>query len=470
MKKKILIFFIFLIISCSKSIESNELTDVTSELYPVIENYSTDLGYSGDEITIYGTNFTNDISKIDLKFEYISSDSQIVLNAQIIECSINHIVVKLPAGFNCITDLRLLINGRQASISDSMPYLRFGGRIGILDNTPNVWHKIEDYKLNPPSGYGNSASNKIIVVGDAIYYSFGGDSYYSSQKVYKILDGGLTFRQTGKVDQKGNDFYITENHDGFYSLRDRFVRYGIDPNVAIDIFQFPYLSANSYFNGETNIVGIYVSNDLSITYLIDSNNRVYTSNDGVNFTRFTQAPFFNTRHVYCTSFLNENNLWYAGRKNGQPILQSGAVISYGPYQPYIAIIKNGVYNQIVLNNSLYSNFSVNKISFINENIGFLNLIKSDNSNSKLMKTSDGGQNWSLVNDDVFMTNFCFKDENTGWYCYQNKIYKTIDGGVNWSLDYCCDSNMNSIINIAYKNGVVYAIQSERCTLLKYFTY
>lgn len=467
MNKSIFILLIFFIISCS---ESNEITDNSNDLYPLIENYSTDFGYSGDQIIIYGKNFTNDISKINIQFEYISTDSQIVVNAQIIECSINHIVVKLPSGFNCITDLRLVINGRQASNSDLMPYLNFGGKIGILDNTPNVWQKIEDYKLNPPSGYGNSASNKIIVVGDVIYYSFGDDNYYSSQKVYKISNGGLRFRQTGKVDQKGNDFHITENHDGFYSLGDRLVSYGIDPNVAIDIFQFPFVSANLYFNGVTNIVGIYVSNDLSKTYLIDSNNRVYTSNDGVNFTSFTQAPFYNTRHVYCTSFLNENNLWYAGRKYGQPILQSGAVVSYGPYQPYIAIIKNGVYNQIVLNNSLYSNFSVNKISFINENIGFLNLIKNDNSNSKFMKSIDGGQNWTLINNNVFMTNFCFKDENTGWYCYQNKIYKTIDGGVNWNLDYCCNSSINTIMNITYKNGVVYAIglESGRCVLLKYF--
>ena len=87
-----------------------------------------------------------------------------------------------------------------------------------------------------------------------------------------------------------------------------------------------------------------------------------------------------------------------------------------------------------------------------------------------MKSIDGGQNWTLINNNVFMTNFCFKDENTGWYCYQNKIYKTIDGGVNWNLDYCCNSSINTIMNITYKNGVVYAIglESGLCVLLKYF--
>ena len=53
MNKSIFILLIFFIISCS---ESNEITDNSNDLYPLIENYSTDFGYSGDEIIIYGKN------------------------------------------------------------------------------------------------------------------------------------------------------------------------------------------------------------------------------------------------------------------------------------------------------------------------------------------------------------------------------------------------------------------------------
>jgi hypothetical protein len=74
--------------------------DPVTVLDPIIENYSASFGYSGDEITIYGTNFTNDISKIDLKFEDRTTHPLIIITAQVLECSDNHIVVKLPSGFN----------------------------------------------------------------------------------------------------------------------------------------------------------------------------------------------------------------------------------------------------------------------------------------------------------------------------------------------------------------------------------
>jgi photosystem II stability/assembly factor-like uncharacterized protein len=55
------------------------------------------------------------------------------------------------------------------------------------------------------------------------------------------------------------------------------------------------------------------------------------------------------------------------------------------------------------------------------------------SDDRLLKTSDGGATWEIVYDfQYFVGSIFFTDINTGYVVGDNLILKTIDGGLNWS--------------------------------------
>lgn len=67
------------------------------------------------------------------------------------------------------------------------------------------------------------------------------------------------------------------------------------------------------------------------------------------------------------------------------------------------------------------------IEYLNEQTGY---IKSGlDLGSKLLKTIDGGTNWTLID---FATSFYFLDENVGFMSGSNGLAKTTDGGLNFS--------------------------------------
>jgi photosystem II stability/assembly factor-like uncharacterized protein len=88
--------------------------------------------------------------------------------------------------------------------------------------------------------------------------------------------------------------------------------------------------------------------------------------------------------------------------------------------------------------------------FLNNNDGYVLLyqyVTTDTIESKLYKTTDGGQNWITYDLPAAMEglqSMHFTDVNTGYIlCYAsslNRIYKTIDGGQNWTLDFIGNTN------------------------------
>ena len=102
-----------------------------------------------------------------------------------------------------------------------------------------------------------------------------------------------------------------------------------------------------------------------------------------------------------------------------------------------------------------------KIRFISETVGFIAGAR-DNA-PVLLKTSDGGEQWRIVNDDESLKSsgaitdfFMHSDEELTIVTSHGKCYKTDDGGTHWELVYETDP-LNSIAfkdkNIGFIGGI-----------------
>ena len=90
-----------------------------------------------------------------------------------------------------------------------------------------------------------------------------------------------------------------------------------------------------------------------------------------------------------------------------------------------------------------TNYNFSTVQFIDTTTGWIVGTAGNypNTNGIILKTTDGGENWTLQNN-IGITNYLFSvyfiDSNTGWavgwYEGQNfagTIYKTTDGGTTW---------------------------------------
>lgn len=66
------------------------------------------------------------------------------------------------------------------------------------------------------------------------------------------------------------------------------------------------------------------------------------------------------------------------------------------------------------------------IYMYNRNIGFISKF-----NTRLQRTTNSGENWTLINDTTGFRDMYFADSLTGWKCFAS-MQKTTDGGLNWS--------------------------------------
>lgn len=84
------------------------------------------------------------------------------------------------------------------------------------------------------------------------------------------------------------------------------------------------------------------------------------------------------------------------------------------------------------------------VSFVDELTGWL-------SNDKVYKTTNGGFNWTMINDSIRVYRNLFINSNTGW-AISSKIYLTTNGGMNWSLQYAASDSLLSINFISESTG------------------
>ncbi|GEM_PF-938882 len=76
------------------------------------------------------------------------------------------------------------------------------------------------------------------------------------------------------------------------------------------------------------------------------------------------------------------------------------------------------------------------VSFIDSNTGYLSIaqkygINSESAEYKLLKTLDGGNNWSTINTGILLTDLKFITELKGFAYNDGRLVMTEDGGCNW---------------------------------------
>ncbi len=176
---------------------------------------------------------------------------------------------------------------------------------------------------------------------------------------------------------------------------------------------------------------------------------------------------------YNTQIMNDiqslpgtEKIWFAGRPSptGQQILYSSnhgtnwVTYGTGSTEEFFAIsmlnqntgyvsannskvfkTTNGGQNWVMMTQASGSNYSLYSMEFVNENTGWVCVNYTTVAAGNVFKTTDGGQSWTQYNiaatnpGSIFSCSFV--NENTGFVSLNSSnkpVYKTINGGINWT--------------------------------------
>lgn len=439
MKLIYLILLSLAIFSCSKEDENKIPTDTDTFKNSKIISYSKNMGHSGEEITIYGENFTSEISKITLTFDNIS--------ATILSSSLTEIKFILPRVITTIPVLNLVIPNR--SVTNEVVN-EYNGNIGILPAIVyNSWSILNqsliastDIRINKIQ---HLSATKMYLT---LYSGTGGILKYTD-------DGGIKWKKTDDNWANLSAFHMASNSNSGFNSNGIDLRKITNFTSIQSLRQLPFIST------------IYVDDNLDKGTVITNKGIVYITNDGVNFNQVYQSSITNNTSFDPFSFpvnekLSNNHIWAGGRNKIR-------VNSIDKYYPFLLFKNNTTdgWKEYSFQNDL--DYVPCDIVFLNQTQGYLHSYQYDFASiqnrvaSKIYKTSTGGDSWSLIYNGLPFLHLTFKDVNIGWAITANKIYKTIDAGVTWQLNY---THTQDLRNISYKDGVVWAFSKDN--ILKFY--
>ena len=146
--------------------------------------------------------------------------------------------------------------------------------------------------------------------------------------------------------------------------------------------------------------------------------------------------------LYCISFVNS--------LTGFAVGQNGTLIKTLDGGTSWTLINTG-------HNGIYDYFSA--VVFTSVNTGYIAAGGGGLGSGKILKTTNAGMNWIMVNPGAIYPVFgiYFVNENTGYGTGSfGKIYKTTDAGNNWSVQTISSSNFGNIfftgVNTGYVSG------------------
>jgi photosystem II stability/assembly factor-like uncharacterized protein len=167
----------------------------------------------------------------------------------------------------------------------------------------------------------------------------------------------------------------------------------------------------------------FVNKDSAV--LCEANSIYKTTNKGLSWTRFFLPGYpYNESLAYWIYALNFDSLWLA--------------CGTGFNHPQLYLTTNGGINW-VLKLEQTSGCEYDKVYFYNKRIGFCCTY------NRILKTSNGGDNWSEVLTGEGYTDIHFIDSLTGWKA-GGYIKKTTNGGLNWFIQPLPTSNWISAMS------------------------
>ena len=397
-----------------------------------IISYSSNFGKTNDQITITGENFSNKVEDINLYFDSTK--------ATIISATSTEIKFVLPVTDNVIPQLKLSIVNTTITNTVKNAYQ---GNIAILKANPaSSW-----IVSNSPTT--NTRILKIQILDNgAVYYNYeistplqqGGTISYNY--VQRSLDDGKTWEtwtETASTSWSTN-FYATNNDEGWSVYgSNRLNKIPIGGNdrslIANTLGEFAHM---------------YVNESLNSGIVVNKRGSVYTTDDGKTFSNVFTASAGNDGWFYGTTYLDSDHIWCFGN------IGSTVDKVFG-YRPYI-IYKKGASETWKEKSFLDmgKDVSIIDMQFFKDNSGLL--LMQTLTNAKILRSSDGGDNWNEIYSGEKFTDMTFSDVNNGWAVLGKMLYKTNDGGVSWSLDYTHDEE---ILEIASKNKVIWAFSKTK---------
>lgn len=414
-------------ISCSET-DVPEIDEQPIEIKTVeITSYSKNFAYTGDEVVIEGENFPAK-DKCKIYFDDVP--------VEIINVTPIQIRIRIPESSKAIPTLTFKFGDERNTIHyENNVENNYSGNIAIINKKIGSWVSTTTSIFEPDD---DDLGFQIQDNGQ-LYFNV---EQSGSGRVLSSSDDGITWqlwKEAGFI----SDFYATKNGEGWVTgWGVEKVIVGLPPHRVNTIFKHPDRK-NAPFSC------VYVEDDMKTGIAVSTSGDVFKTTDGESFKKLYSYGSQNL-DVQKTPFkLDINHIWAIGFDY---TLEMGLIIfCNGDNESW--------YHYLF---SEYPRSMVNNIYFVNGNVGYCSLYTfGNNLPVKLFKTTDGGANWNLINNDIPNLNWrlsmVFLDENTGYVSSNNKIYITKDGGNSWALDFTADTNIRKL---GYGNDRVYAISSN----------
>lgn len=194
--------------------------------------------------------------------------------------------------------------------------------------------------------------------------------------------------------------------------------------------------------GETwTLMNSLSSTNLYSIYFIDSEKGFAVGQDGVILktvnagTSWTLQTIGSTSNFYSIQFTDSLTGFLIDGKNIYKTIDGGS--------NWVSKYQNIQYN----------NYQFSAAYFIDNNYGYVTCGSPEDMNSLLLKTNDGGENWSVMNvPHNLSASLFFTDSNTGYVCAYRSILRTNDGGSTWTTQFSASDFLTSVFFVSDEIG------------------
>lgn len=392
-----------LIFSCSKSDSAAPESD-PPDPYVSFTSVSPEKVYTSTPVTVTGTNFGTDTSKVSLTLD----DQKLVITAM----TNTSITFTIPQTFlkaaqkDCL--LKVNVEGqdglRRSALRQIIVYLL----------EPHGWFYAGT--ISNSRGANSQIFKNLIFPVDSMGYA------QRESAIYHTSDGGISWYADGFNGGFGFGNAIASS-DG--------------QNVWVEFGNQVYTATNggtwSLEKASFNplICGLYTSapgNGLIASF----NGILYDINGSFAGATIKYQSTFYTDGMYQLwqkmSAIDKNNLILAG------------------YSQNVVLEKAGVFSEVDIS-SVSTSKVVKSLQMVDANTAFL-----VNDNDELIKYVNGS--WTKLAQQANAV--CFTNRTTGYIAYNNKVLKTTDGGVTWSEQITLNAG-DKAAAIAANNGKVWVL-------------